>query len=93
MDDNRRVSIRTKVQTKNELGFGNDNVQLGFIADYEDGRNKEWSQFTPALSFSMTVNPEIAAMFDVGEKITFYAEKTQDEKKDEESDERQSTDQ
>lgn len=91
MDDKTRVSMRTRVQTKNELGFGNDNVQLGFVPDYEDGRNKTWASATPALSFSMTVTKDIADKFEVGEKVTFYAEKTQAE--EENSDERQPTDQ
>lgn len=79
MDENRRVSMRTRVQGKNDLGFGNDNTQLQFVPDYEDGRNKEWADATPALAFSMTVKKEIAEMFIVGEKITFYAEATQAE--------------
>jgi hypothetical protein len=69
--------MRARVQNKNELGFGNDDVQLSFVADYEDGRNEEWAQFTPSLTFTMTVKKEIAAMFEVGEKITFFAEPTQ----------------
>jgi hypothetical protein len=91
VDENMRVSMRTRVQTKNELGFGNDNVQLGFVPDIEDGRNKEWAAATPTLSFSMTVIPAIAEKFEVGEKITFYAEKTKAE--EENNDERQPTDQ
>jgi hypothetical protein len=79
MEQNRRVSMRTRVQAKNDLGFGNDNTQLQFVPDYEDGRNKEWATATPALTFSMTVAKSIADMFEVGEKITFYAEATQNE--------------
>lgn len=79
MESNRRVSLRTRVQVKQELGFGNDNVQLQFVPDYEDGRNGEWAAATPALTFSMTVKKEIADMFETGEKVTFYAEATQAE--------------
>jgi len=79
MENNRRVSMRTRVQAKNDLGFGTDNVQLQFVPDYEDGRNKEWASATPALTFSMTVIKDIAEMFEVGEKITFYAEATGDD--------------
>jgi len=94
MEQNRRVSMRTRVQAKNELGFGNDNVQLAFVPDYEDGRNKEWAAATPSLTFSMTVTKEIADQFEVGEKITFYAQPTAQETESEESDgERQSSDQ
>ena len=79
MENNRRVSMRTRVQAKNDLGFGTDNVQLQFVPDYEDGRNKEWASATPVLTFSMTVIKDIAEMFEVGEKITFYAEVTGDD--------------
>lgn len=30
-------------------------IQLGFSPDYRDGRNAEWSKYTPSLSLSMTV--------------------------------------
>jgi hypothetical protein len=62
------------VQGKTE---SNEQVQLQFVPDYEDDRNKEWAKYTPGLSFSMTVLPEIGEKFEVGEKITFYAEPTQ----------------
>lgn len=86
MEQNTRVSMRTRVQAKNELGFGNDNVQLAFVPDYEDGRNSEWAAATPSLTFSMTVTKEIADRFDVGEKITFYAEPTPAEEEEKEGD-------
>lgn len=75
MDEGRRVSLRTRVQVKNEV-IGSNQVQLQFVPDYEDGRNQEWAEFTPALTFSMTVLRNIADMFEVGEKVTFYAEAT-----------------
>lgn len=82
MEKNTRVSMRTRVQSKNDLGFGNDNVQLQFVPDYEDGRNKEWAAATPALTFSMTVTKDVAEKFETGEKITFFAEATQAEESD-----------
>lgn len=30
-------------------------VVVTFLPDYADGRNKEWSLYTPALSLSMTL--------------------------------------
>lgn len=35
-------------------------VSLSFSPDYEDGRNKEWAKYTPALSLSMVVKTEVA---------------------------------
>lgn len=35
-------------------------VSLSFSPDYDDGRNKEWAKFTPALSLSMCVKAEVA---------------------------------
>lgn len=43
---------------------------LTFIPDYADGRNKEWSKYTPALSLSMTVLESVAALFAPGEAYT-----------------------
>ena len=40
-------------------------VSLG--ADYNDGRNKEWAKYTPGLSIQITVLPEVAERFPVGQ--------------------------
>ena len=47
-----------------------DQVGLGFNADYDDGRNKEWSKYTPAISVTMTVKPEVAEHFEMGQAFT-----------------------
>lgn len=43
-----------------------DQVGLSFYADYSDERNKEWAKYTPAISVTMTVLPEVAEKFLAG---------------------------
>lgn len=45
-------------------------VVLSFNANYANGANKEWAKYTPALNFTMTVKPEIAARFEIGGNYT-----------------------
>lgn len=45
-------------------------VSLAFMADYADGRNKEWAVATPAISLMMTVKPDVAKHFPMGKPIT-----------------------
>lgn len=40
---------------------------IGLGPDYADGRNKEWAKYTPALSITITVLPEVAERFPVGQ--------------------------
>lgn len=47
-----------------------EQVQLNFQPDYEDGRNKEWARYTPALSLVMSVKPEVAEQFEQGQRFT-----------------------
>lgn len=51
-------------------------VALSFMADYADGKNKEWSLYTPSLSLSMTVKGDVAGQFEQGQAYTlqFVAE-------------------
>ncbi len=58
-----QVSLNSKIEN---LG----STQLVFGADYADGRNKEWASSTPSLSLTMTVKPEVAALFKVGSHLT-----------------------
>lgn len=56
-----------------------DQVALRFEPDYADGRNAEWAKYTPALSLSMNVKPEVAdGVFEVGRSytLTFTPEET-----------------
>lgn len=49
---------------------------LVFGADYMDGRNKEWSVYTPALSLTMAVKGSVADRFEVGRTYTLTFEDT-----------------
>jgi hypothetical protein len=42
---------------------------LSFTCDYMDGRNKEWSRYTPSASLTMTVKGHIADEFNLGDKV------------------------
>lgn len=55
-----------------------DVVRLEFVADYDDGRNKEWAIYTPALNLSMTVRGEVAERFEAGGKYTLTFSPTVD---------------
>lgn len=46
---------------------GNGHTQLGFAADYQDERNKEWAKYTPSLSLSMNVIDSVAEQFEQGQ--------------------------
>lgn len=45
-------------------------VAVTFLPDYADGRNKEWSLYTPALSLSMTLKGDVADRFEPGKAYT-----------------------
>lgn len=70
------ITAKVKVQSKetHQGGTEHEQVALTFVADYDDGRNKEWSRYTPALSLSMTVLPEVAEKFEVGQALTLTFE-------------------
>lgn len=44
-----------------------EQVTVGMNADYSDGRNKEWSKYTPGISVSITVKAELAYLFPKGQ--------------------------
>jgi hypothetical protein len=67
----RRVSAKLKLQAKQDQG---NQVGLTFSPDYEDGRNKEWAEATPALSLSMTVKADVGRLFEAGQSYTMYLE-------------------
>jgi hypothetical protein len=64
------AKIECQSKTAQSEGTEQEQVQLTFVADYTDGRNKEWSRYTPALSLSMTVLPSVADRFQVGNAYT-----------------------
>ena len=68
MDVTAKVVVNSK-QTSQE-GTAYESVLLSFAPDYADGRNKEWSVATPALSLTMTVKPEVAERFRQGAAYT-----------------------
>lgn len=65
------VTAKITCNWKNEIGEGDQRqVTVGFQPDYADGRNKEWSLYTPALSLSMTLKGAVADLFEVGQAYT-----------------------
>ena len=56
----------TAVTTLGTIEDRGDQVMLGFNADYNDERNKEWAKYTPALSVVMHVRPDVAEQFEQG---------------------------
>lgn len=67
----RTVSAKLKLQAKQDQG---NQAGLTFSPDYEDGRNKEWAEATPALSLSMTVKKSVGDLFKAGQTYTMYLE-------------------
>lgn len=53
-------SVTAKVFLSNRVDVDAEQTKLDFYADYNDGRNKEWAKYTPALNLTMTVKKEIA---------------------------------
>lgn len=53
-----------------------DQVALTFNADYNDERNKAWAKYTPSLSITMYVTPEVAdSQFEQGGRYLLTFEK------------------
>lgn len=50
---------------------------LGFSADYNDERNKEWSKYTPALGVTMTVLDSVAESFEQGGRYLLTFERAE----------------
>lgn len=70
------VTAKVLCLSKLESGVGeNRQVVTTFSPDYNDGRNKEWSVFTPALSLSMTLRGSAADLFDIGAAYTLTFER------------------
>ncbi|MEV4417040.1 hypothetical protein [Catellatospora sp. NPDC049609] len=65
------VTAKIHCQSKSETGEGDTRqVHVTFVPDYADGRNKDWSLYTPALSLSMTLRGEVADRFEQGKAYT-----------------------
>lgn len=60
----------------NSKTLSQGSTEIKFTADYRDERNKAWAAYTPALSFSLTVKPEVAELFELGGSYTVSFEKS-----------------
>lgn len=69
------ITAKVTCHLKQESGEGDARqVVVTFIPDYADGRNKEWSLYTPALSLQMTVKGSVADQFEPGRAYTLTFE-------------------
>ncbi len=74
------ITAKVLCQHKNESGEDDKRqVVVSFLPDYQDGRNKEWSLYTPALSLSMTLKGEVADRFEQGKAYTLTFEESDDQ--------------
>lgn len=65
------ITAKVLCQSKTESGVDAERqVVTVFIPDYADGRNKEWSRYTPSLSLSMTLKGDVADRFTIGKAYT-----------------------
>jgi hypothetical protein len=71
-----RFTAKVKVQAKNNR----TDVQttVAFQPDYDAGRNAEWSEWTPAMSLSMTIKNELADRLEAGQTYTLTFDPTDD---------------
>ena len=59
------ITAKVVCSSKSESGEGEGRQSVvTFSADYADGRNKEWSLYTPSLSLTMTLKGEVADRFE-----------------------------
>lgn len=74
------MTVTAKVTCNHKQVHGEGDEQqatLGFCADYTDGRNKEWSLYTPSLDLRMTVRGSVADQFEQGRSYTLTFEATE----------------
>jgi hypothetical protein len=65
------ITAKVVVDSKTASGEGDSRQDsVTFHADYADGRNKEWSLYTPSLSLQMAVKGAVADRFEVGKAYT-----------------------
>jgi hypothetical protein len=72
------AKITCQAKTVQAEGTDSEQVNLTFVPDYNDGRNKEWARFTPGLSLTMGVKPEVAEHFEPGDHFTLTFTKEDD---------------
>lgn len=65
------ITAKIVCQTKQETGEGDDRtVNVTFLPDYADDRNKEWARWTPGLSLTMGLRGSVADRFETGKAYT-----------------------
>jgi hypothetical protein len=75
------VTAKVVCQSWTAHGEGdNRQVVVNFAPDYQDGRNKEWSLYTPALSLSMTLKGAVADRFETGKAYTLTFTESEEER-------------
>lgn len=62
------ITAKVHCQSKTKSGEGDDRQAV--VTDYADGRNKQWSRYTPALSLQMTLKGDVADRFELGKAYT-----------------------
>ncbi|WP_377271922.1 hypothetical protein [Peterkaempfera sp. SMS 1(5)a] len=73
------VTAKVLCRQKVETGEGDARQALvSFEADYQDGRNKEWSIYTPHLALSMTLKGAAADLFEPHQAYTLTFEPSTD---------------
>lgn len=72
------ITAKVKLESKESCSWDPSQVQLHFSPDYNDGRNKEWADATPALSLNMTVKGDVASAFNTGDAFTLTFDKSEE---------------
>lgn len=73
------VTAKVKVWTKNENGEGDGRqATVTFGPDYADGRNKEWSLYTPSITLTMLLKGDVADKFQLGKSYTLTFEESEE---------------
>lgn len=70
--------VTAKIKVTRHEPVSDDQVQLEFGPDYNDGRNKEWAKYTPAFSLSMVVKDTVAEHFPMGKEFTLTFSESDD---------------
>lgn len=54
-------SVTLKLTVTNNVDAGDAGRSISMLPDYNDERNKEWSNYTPNAQLTMTVKNEVAS--------------------------------
>lgn len=74
------ITAKVLCQHKTESGEGDDRqVSVSFLPDYNDGRNREWSRYTPSLSLSMSLIGPVGDRFEQGKAYVLTFEESDDQ--------------